>query len=214
MISLTPAAIEHAFQRANLDPIPEKAYAQLSAHLEILERWNTRLNLTAVRSPGEILQRHFVECAFAAQELPPDTFTLMDYGSGAGFPGMVIAICRPEISVTLAEAHAKKASFLREVIRTLGVHVEVYGARVEQMPPERQFHVVSMRAVEKMEQAIQIALPHVERYLALMTTKPMSSMYRALFPELEFREEALVPGSEQMVLAFAVPRGTKGKVGR
>ena len=69
------------------------------------------MNLTAVREPEAIIRRHFVECAFAAQHLPTDITTLLDYGSGAGLPGIPIAICRPEIRVTLAEAQGKKAPF-------------------------------------------------------------------------------------------------------
>ncbi len=126
-------------------------------YLDLLLRWNLRLNLTAVREPEQIIQRHFVECAFAAQHLPPDIATLLDYGSGAGLPGIPIAICRPEIRVTLAEAQGKKAAFLREALRVLNLKGEVYDGRVETMPEQLRFDAVSMRAVEKMELAIPVA---------------------------------------------------------
>jgi len=209
MSSVTPGGIEEAFRNANLAPLPKVAYEQMEAYLEILGRWNARLNLTSLRSPAEIMRRHFVECAFAAEKLPTGIATLMDYGSGAGFPGMVIAICRPEISVTLAEAHAKKASFLREVVRSLGLQAEVYSSRVEEMPGSRRFDAVSMRAVEKMEQAIPMAINHVEQFLALLTTQPLAIAYREQFLELEFRDGIPLPNSEQAILVLAVPRGTK-----
>lgn len=208
MSSVTPGEIEAAFRHANLGLLPKVAYEQMAAYLKILERWNTRLNLTSVRSPNEVVRRHFLECAFAAEKLPAGIATLMDYGSGAGFPGMVIAICRPEISVTLAEAHAKKASFLREVARGLGLQTEVYPSRVQDMQGNRRFHAVSMRAVEKMEQAIPVALKHLEQYLALLTTKSLAIVYREQFPELEFRTDISLPNSQQTILALAVPRGT------
>ena len=98
--------------------MPASCYDQFSTYLELLLRWNARLSLTAIREPGQIIRRHFAECAFAAQHLPADIESLLDYGSGAGLPGIPFAICRPEIRVTLAEAHGKKASFLREVVRS------------------------------------------------------------------------------------------------
>jgi 16S rRNA (guanine527-N7)-methyltransferase len=209
MSSVAPSAIEEAFRQVNLALLPDAAYEQMAAYLELLERWNTRFNLTALRSPGEILQRHFVECAFAAEKLPSGIATLMDFGSGAGFPGMIIAICRPEISVTLAEAHRKKASFLREVVRSLGLRSEIFSSRVEDMPRNRRFQAVSMRAVEKMEQAIPVAIERLEHYLALLTTNSLATTYKEQFVELEFRDSIPLPNSEQTILALAVPRGTK-----
>ena len=146
------------------------AYDKFRAYLELLLRWNQRLSLTAVREPDQIIQRHFVECAFVAGQLPQDIDDLLDYGSGAGLPGIPIAICRPEIRVTLAEAQGKKASFLREALRVLGLEGEVYDGRVEAMP-ERRFDAVAMRAVEKMDLAIPVALQRVKRYLVLLTTE-------------------------------------------
>ncbi|MGB9145730.1 MAG: 16S rRNA (guanine(527)-N(7))-methyltransferase RsmG, partial [Acidobacteriaceae bacterium] len=85
---------------------------QLDAYLALLLRWNARMNLTAVRDPESILRRHFAESLFAAEHIPPGVATLLDFGSGAGFPGIPIAIARPEIAVTLAESQNKKAAFL------------------------------------------------------------------------------------------------------
>ncbi len=143
--------------RLGISELPTSCYDQFSAYLELLLRWNARLSLTSIREPDQIIRRHFAECAFAAQHLPADIESLLDYGSGAGLPGIPFAICRPEIRVTLAEAQGKKASFLREVVRSVGTRTEVYDGRVETMPQGRLFHAVSMRAVEKMELAIPIA---------------------------------------------------------
>src|SRR5580658_6640344 len=77
-----------------------KAVEQFEAYLALLLKWNARINLTAVRKPEEIVRRHFMESIFAARQVPKKTKTLLDYGSGAGFPGIPIAICRPEIGVT------------------------------------------------------------------------------------------------------------------
>ena len=75
--------IEEAFAEAGISGLPASCYDQFSAYLGLLLRWNARLNLTAIREPGQIIRRHFVECAFAAQHLPVDIESLLDYGSGA-----------------------------------------------------------------------------------------------------------------------------------
>ena len=83
-------------------------------YFSLLIRWNARVNLTSVRSQEGILSRHFMESIACARALPAEVSTLLDFGSGGGFPGIPIAICRPEIAVTLAESQGKKAAFLQE----------------------------------------------------------------------------------------------------
>src|SRR3954468_7640963 len=104
-------------------PLPDVQLAQFAAYLEILLRWNARMNLTAIRDPEQMITRHFGESLFAAQRLYPHSpepgARLLDIGSGAGFPGIPIKISAPEVDVTLIESQNKKATFLKEVIRTL-----------------------------------------------------------------------------------------------
>src|SRR5712664_1169672 len=144
------------------DP-PATLIPQLSAYLDLLLKWNARTNLTAIRDPEEIVRRHFGESLFAVQHLNPATpdpgpGTLLDFGSGAGFPGLPIALLRPDLQVTLAESQNKKAAFLREAVRTLNLpNVEVWAARVEALPANRQFRVVTLRAVDNMEAALSAA---------------------------------------------------------
>ncbi len=145
------AAAVEVYGLSSLAPgVPE----QFSAYFDLLQRWNAKLNLTAIRDPEDALRRHFVECIFCAQKLPAGIEILLDYGSGGGFPGIPIALCRPEIRVTLAESQGKKASFLREAVRLLNLNAEVHGGRVEDMEPGRRFDAVAMRAVDKMQEAL------------------------------------------------------------
>lgn len=198
-LNATAGQIEKAFAQAGVLGSPLGAYDKFRVYLELLLRWNQRLSLTAVRQPDQIIQRHFVECVFAAQRLPRDIADLLDYGSGAGLPGIPIAICRPEIRVTLAEAHGKKASFLREALRGLDLEGEVYDGRVEAMP-ERRFDAVTMRAVEKMDLAIPLALQRVKRYLVLLTTERSGLARGTALPGLEWLEPISIPNTKQMVL--------------
>jgi 16S rRNA (guanine527-N7)-methyltransferase len=201
-LNATVERIKQAFAEAGIPELPPDAYQQFQAYLDLLLRWNQRVNLTAVREPEQIIQRHFVECAFAAQHLPRDIRTLLDYGSGAGLPGIPIAICRPEISVTLAEAQGKKAAFLREVLRVVGLRGEVFDGRVEAMPDQLRLDAVAMRAVEKMASAIPVAVERARRYLLLLTTEQSLPVFRELTPELEWLKSIPLPNTAQMILAI------------
>ena len=79
---------------------------------------------------------------------------MLDIGSGAGFPGLPLQLALPGVHVTLAESQGKKAAFLREAVRVLGVGAEVWAARAQALPGERRFEVVTMRAVDRPEQAV------------------------------------------------------------
>jgi 16S rRNA (guanine527-N7)-methyltransferase len=176
MPALTESAIA-SLLTPYLPELPPNLTFQLSTYLDLLLKWNARTNLTAIRDPEEIVRRHFGESLFAARHLAPgpnpDTATLLDFGSGAGFPGLPIAILRPKIQVTLAESQNKKATFLREAVRTLNLpNVEVWAARAETLPATRQFHTVTLRAVDNMEAALPAARARIAPggQLALLTT--------------------------------------------
>jgi 16S rRNA (guanine527-N7)-methyltransferase len=149
--------------------VPDNLYPQLARYLELLLKWNARTNLTAIRDPEEIVRRHFGESLFAAQHLR-HCRTVLDFGSGAGFPGLPIQLFHPSLTVTLAESQNKKATFLREAIRTLGLQTEVWASRVEAMPAGRIFDVVTMRAVDDMDRAIQAASQRCSSRLILLGT--------------------------------------------
>jgi len=159
MPTLTANAIAGLLQ-PYLEPIPEALAEKLSLYLDLLLKWNARTNLTAIREPEEIVRRHFGESLFTGRHLP-EAVTLLDFGSGAGFPGLPIQLLLPNLKVTLAESQNKKASFLREAVRTLGLSTEVWAARVETMPKERVFDIVTLRAVDNMQAALLAATPRV-----------------------------------------------------
>lgn len=143
-----------------LSPIGDEIHEKLQTYLDLLIKWNSRTNLTSIREPERMVQRHFGESLLLGQILTPFQ-TLLDFGSGAGFPGIPIQLLYPGSKVVLAESQGKKASFLREAVRTLGLPAEVWSQRVEAMPPDRRFDVVAMRAVDSMDMAITAAEPRV-----------------------------------------------------
>ena len=104
--------------------------AQLERHFDLLNKWNKTINLTGICSAREIIERHYCESLFLGSHLPGGPLRLADVGSGAGFPGIPIAILRPECSIALIESHQRKSVFLREVTRELP-NVQVIAKRVE-----------------------------------------------------------------------------------
>ena len=148
------ALVEPYLDGASVRP---ELISQLSVYLDLLVKWNARTNLTAIREPEEMVRRHFGESLFAGvhlgRRLTPDA-EVLDFGSGAGFPGLPMQLLHPELRVTLAESQGKKASFLREAVRTLGLRTEVWAARVETLPANRRFDAVTLRAVDHMQEAV------------------------------------------------------------
>jgi 16S rRNA (guanine527-N7)-methyltransferase len=104
----------------------------LQSHYELLVRWNRTLNLTAIRTMEEAVERHYCESVFLAVHLPPGPLRIADIGSGGGFPGFPVAVLRPDCSVTLIESHRRKVVFLREATRALP-NVRVLPVRGEQV---------------------------------------------------------------------------------
>lgn len=115
----------------------QRQVLQIQQYIKILLVWNEKLNLTAIRDPLEILYRHFCESMYAARAVPVEHGRLADVGSGAGFPGLPLKIIRPELRVFLIESNLKKATFLAEVIRELGLtDAQVLVRRYEELGEE------------------------------------------------------------------------------
>ena len=118
--------------------------AILEGHYEMLGRWNRSLNLTRIESMEAVIERHYAESLFLGAHLPRRPLLVVDVGSGAGFPGIPVAVLRPDCSVTLVESHRRKAVFLREATRRLS-NVVVRAERAEDLT--ERFDCAVSRAV-------------------------------------------------------------------
>jgi 16S rRNA (guanine527-N7)-methyltransferase len=204
-------------------PLSDIQLESISTYINILERWNQKVNLTAVRRPEEVVTRHFGESLFAAQRLFPSSvrvgadapvcpagrsaaIRLIDVGSGAGFPGLPIKLWAPAIHLTLIESNAKKATFLREVIRALTLtYVNVFAGRADDFSGPAA-EVVTLRAVERFESALPVAARLVapQGRLALLIGQAQVDQVLRLAPDFEWPAPLPLPLSSERVFVVGM----------
>jgi len=148
--------------------------APLLAYLALLARWNRTYNLTAVRDPQEMVGRHLLDSL--AMHAHVGDGTLADLGTGPGLPGIPLAIVRPGLAVTLVESNGKKARFLREAVRTLGLaNARVAESRIEALAEPGAYDAITARALATLPLIVALGghlLKPGGRLLALKGTRP------------------------------------------
>lgn len=184
-------------------PLDAKLSEGFEAYYSLFIRWNSRINLSSIREPNAILARHLVESIVCARALPSGIATLLDFGTGGGLPGIPIALCRPEILVTLAESQSKKTAFLQEAVRTLGISSKVFTGRAETL--NECFNCVTLRAVDKMADAVRAAAKLVIEggWLVLMTTRGDADKLRGVAGnEFIWDQGSPLPGGSERILVI------------
>jgi 16S rRNA (guanine527-N7)-methyltransferase len=204
-MNLDSEEITSLLSQANL-PVSQSLADQLSVFLALLLKWNARTNLTAIRNPHEIVTRHFADSLFCAAHIPPHARTVLDFGSGGGFPGIPIALAHPQLRVTLAESQTRKAAFLREAVRSLNLNAEVWSERVESMQADQLYDVVTLRAVDQMESACRAAALRVaeEGQMLVFTTDRLQNSVTASAPAIRWQQPLRIPHSHQGILLLGL----------
>jgi 16S rRNA (guanine(527)-N(7))-methyltransferase RsmG len=193
------------FAAQNDIALPDKAIDQLLLYYRLLNSWNSRLHLVAPCSPSEFASRHVVESLFALPHLPENAVAA-DVGSGAGLPIIPCLIVRPDLNAQLIESSPKKAVFLREALRNLGIAGvnRVTNARFETTPTPPGVGYVTCRGLNRF----------AEMFPKLETWSPRSSTLllfggpalRAVIEKSRrWFDSLLIPGSERRFL-FVVPK--------
>jgi 16S rRNA (guanine527-N7)-methyltransferase len=142
--------------------VSRETMERLETHLDLLRRWNPRINLVSPASLGRAWERHFADSAQLWRLRPAGAQVWLDLGSGAGFPGLVVAamgVETPGFEVHLVESDQRKAAFLSAVVRATGVPATVHADRVEALPPMRA-DVVSARALAPLGTLLAMAEKH------------------------------------------------------
>lgn len=188
--------------------VPQGALTQsqiesLQTYLDLLIKWNSKINLTSVRDPEEIVGRHFGESLFTARHLFPNPIpsSVIDVGSGAGFPGIPTKIWNAAAELTLIESNGKKATFLREAVRALRLkEVAIESTRAESLPITAD--VVTLRAVERFDFILPSArnLLCSRGRLALLIGEAQVATAKSVLPDLKWHEPIKIPLSDNRAL--------------
>jgi 16S rRNA (guanine527-N7)-methyltransferase len=177
----------------------------LYRHFEMLMRWNQKLNLTSIRDSEEVVIRHYCECLLFGAGLPAESgASVVDVGSGAGFPGVPIAVLRADYQVTLLESHQRKGVFLGESTRGLA-NVSVRVARAEAV--QDTFDCVVSRAVRA--ETVVSLIPKLAANIGLMISGSDFELLRT-DPSVAWDRTERIPWSEHQMCVYgrSVPRGT------
>lgn len=183
--------------------LDEMRLAAISKYIDLLLKWNARINLTAIRVPEEIVQRHFGESFFAASHLlgEKSAKTAIDLGSGAGFPGVPFALLGPEVEITLIESSQKKSTFLKELIYLLGLkNVKVFSGRAESY--SQTGDLVMLRAVERFEEVLPLALSLVSSSgrLALLIGTSQIDLAKSMLADVQWQVPLVIPSGHSRIL--------------
>jgi 16S rRNA (guanine527-N7)-methyltransferase len=185
--------------------VSDRRLEAVGTYLDLLLKWNSRINLTAVRDSEKIITRHFGESLFAARHLFPNPqqkkMTAIDIGSGAGFPGLPLKIWHEALELTLAESNQKKAVFLREVARTLQlVGVTVLAERAERISSTADLLI--LRAVEHFENILPTArrLLNTRGRLVLLIGDAQVQLARDTLADLRWEPPLHIPLSRNRSL--------------
>lgn len=136
--------------------LPATAPTQLLAYLQLLEKWNRHYNLTAVRDPEQMVPRHLLDSLSLLPFLAGPR--VLDIGTGAGLPGIPLALARPELSFTLLDSNVKKTTFVRQAVHELGIgNIEVLHTRSEKFTPAEKFNTITARAFSSLAEIVAVA---------------------------------------------------------
>lgn len=148
----------NAEEFARRTAVSRETLEKLKRYQSLLEKWQAKINLVSATTLPEIWERHF----FDSWQIVPHlggAKTLADLGSGAGFPGLVIATCRPDIEVHSIDSDTRKIAFQIDVARELGLKIKFHSARAEALPGKLRVDVVAARALASLTQLLDWAVP-------------------------------------------------------
>ena len=186
-VAVSPLDVSRRLAAVGL-PVTDEASAALAKFVELLLRWNRVYNLTGIRGADEMLDRHLIE-SFALRALLRGA-RVADVGTGAGLPGVPLAIVEPDRTFTLIESRAKRVRFLRHVVAELSLgNTEVAHSRAEDLRVERPFDTVLARAVAPPAELLSICrhLTAPGSILLLLTATHLHDAFRGLAPDFVLR---------------------------
>lgn len=175
--------------------VPAEAQHKLLAYLTLLQKWNKVYNLTAVRDPLEMVTLHLLDSLSVLPYVKAKN--LLDVGSGAGLPGIILAICQPALQVTVIDTVQKKAIFMRQVKGELGLdNLQAVHERVENFKPAEKFETIISRAFSEIALFVKLTqnlLTHNGQWLAMKGQVPQHELTKIELESLEIRVQQIIP---------------------
>lgn len=145
-IAATADLLKAGCEKLNLN-LTGQQYEQLIQYIQLLVKWNTVYNLTSITDPQAIVIKHILDCLSVVQCLSADLHNIIDIGSGGGLPGVILAIVKPDLQVSLLDSNNKKTAFLQQVKIQLKLNnIEIINQRVEKYIPQKLFDAIISRA--------------------------------------------------------------------
>jgi 16S rRNA (guanine527-N7)-methyltransferase len=192
-----------AINAFKLDPLTDKQFGQLVRHYALLGRWNNRVNLTRIIEPGEAAKLHYAESLLGAKFIA-GARTVLDIGSGAGFPAIPLAVARPEVQVTALEANQKKSLFLKEVKDELELgNVEVATERLEAFD-WTGYDFLTSRALDRAEEILPTVIEKMraDQRLMLYCARDLVAKLKTR-PGWKFEAHS-IPESDRRLIAMII----------
>ncbi len=183
-----------------------EAIVRLSRYYQFVLKWNARLHLTTITQPQDFFERHIFESSLVAEKISSTVDQVWDIGSGAGVPGLIIAILRPNLAVHLVESSRKKALFLEEAVAELNLaNVTVINRRVESLESLPESSCMTVRAMEEMEGMIPVLinLGNGGSQMIFLGAKTLDETVRVNLIGRWDMESSIIPGSYRSYLINA-----------
>jgi len=157
-----PVEVARAFN------VSRESFEKLQVYVDLLGKWQKQINLVGPKEYSRLWSRHIADALQLVEHIPPETSCAVDLGSGAGIPGMIIAVVLQErgFHIHLVESNGKKAAFLRAAIRELGISGEVHNARIESLHGQSwtgPVELVFARALAPLPKLLELSVPFVEK---------------------------------------------------
>jgi 16S rRNA (guanine527-N7)-methyltransferase len=195
------SALEAAVAGFGIDALKEEQSAQLGKHYAMLCRWNQRINLTRIIAAHDAAKLHYAESLFGSRFITGER-TILDIGSGAGFPGIPLAVIRPDVQVTALEANHKKSIFLMEAKDALGLsNFKVVNARLEEFD-WKGYELLTSRALDRAEAILPAVIERLGSKQKLMLYCALDFIAR-IEGKVEHKIEThMIPHSEARIIAI------------
>ena len=208
MTRLSDAEIDECLRPYGVALIPGTA-ERIRTYISLLLKWNRTISLTTVTDPIKILRFHFGESLFATSVANFSQSRLADVGSGAGFPGLPLAMSIPDLDVALIESNTKKCAFLSEVTRELGLsNVTVLRGRMEDLPNGSDpFGFVTVRALGHHDDLLAWAsrrLANSGKAVLWLGDQDATDLSRGT--DWKWEKRVLIPGSDRRYILAGAPK--------